>query len=250
MADKFKAVIDEPELLKESINALSTLLTEAVFKVTKSGLELRAMDAANVAMADMKLLASAFRTFEVEKDIEIALNLSDLTSILKRSKGTDSVTLELKDNQLLVEMKGGTKRSFNLPLLDIKQDQKIPSLDFPVSIKIKTEAIEDGISDAEIVGDAVILEADPDSFVMRAEGNNRKAEVRIEKGNDLLIELKAKDHVKSIFPLDYLKKFIKAAKLCKEATLHLGNEYPMKIDFKVLDKIQLSFILAPRIESE
>ena len=250
MAEKFKAVIDEPDLLKESINALSTLLSEAVFKVTKSGLELRAMDAANVAMADMKLLASAFRTFEVDKEIEIALNLSDLTSILKRVKGTESVTLELKDNQLHIDIKGATKRSFNIPLLDIKQEQKIPSLDFPVTIQIKTDAIEDGISDAEIVSDAVILEADPDTFIMRAEGNGRKAELRIEKGNDSLIELKAKDHIKSIFPIDYLKKFIKAAKLSKEATLYLGNEYPMRIDFKVMDKVQLGFILAPRIESE
>ncbi len=250
VGEKFKAVIDEPELLKESVSALSNLLSEAVFKVSKSGMELRAMDAANVAMVDMKLLASAFRTFEVDKEIEIAVNLSDLSSILRRSRGTESITLELKDNQLQIELKGSTKRTFNIPLLDIKQEQKVPSLEFPVSIKIKTEAIEDGISDAEIVGDAVSLEADPDSFVMKADGNGRRAELRIEKGNDLIVELKAKDHVKSIFPLDYLKKFVKAAKLSKEATLHLGNEYPMRIDFKVLDKIQLSFILAPRIESE
>lgn len=250
MAEKFKAVIDEPTVLKESVNALSNLLTEAVFKVTKSGIELRTMDAANVAMVDMKLLATAFRTFEVDKDIEIAVNLSDLTSILKRAKATESITLELKENQLHIEMKGGTKRSFNIPLLDIKQEQRVPSLDFPVLIQIKTEAIEDGISDAEIVSDTVILEADPDTFIMRAEGGNRKAELRIEKGNEALLELKAKDHVKSIFPLDYLKKFVKAAKLSQEATLQLGNEYPMRIDFKVLDKIQLGFILAPRIESE
>ena len=36
---KFKAVIDEADLLKDSINAISTLLNEAVFKVSKSGIE-------------------------------------------------------------------------------------------------------------------------------------------------------------------------------------------------------------------
>ena len=247
---KFKAVIDEADLLKDSINAISTLLNEAVFKVSKSGIEIRAMDAANVAMVDMKLLVSAFRTFEVDRDVEIAVNIGDLTSVLRRAKATDSITLELKENKLRVEFSGSTKRNFDIPLLDIKQEQKAPNLDFPVSIRLKTEVIDDGINDAEIASDAVVLEADPDTFIMRAEGDNRRAELKLERGNESLIELKAKDHVKSIFPLDYLKKFIKAGKLSPEATLHLGNEYPMKLDFKVLDKIQLGFILAPRIESE
>lgn len=247
---KFKAVIDTPDLLKDSIIAVSALLNEAIFRVTKNGIELRAMDSANVSMVDMKLLASAFRSFETDKDLEIAVNIGDLTSVLKRAKATDTITLELKDSQLRVDLSGSTKRNFDIPLLDIKQEHKSPSLDFPVSIKLKTETLEDGISDAEVVSDAIVLEADQDIFIMRAEGDNRKAELRLEKGNEALIELKAKDRVKSTFPLDYLKKFIKAGKLSPEATLHLGNEYPMKLDFKVLDKLQLSFILAPRIENE
>ncbi len=247
---KFKAVIDEPDLLKDSINAVSALLNEAVFRVSKNGLELHAMDSANVSMIDMKLLASAFRTFEVENDTEIAVNVGDLVSVLRRAKATDSVTLELKDNQLCIEFAGSTKRNFNIPLLDVKQAQKTPNLDFPVSIKIKSEIIEDGISDAEIVSDAVVFEADTGAFTMRAEGENKKAELKLEKGNEALVELKANSKVKSTFPLDYLKKFIKAGKLSPECTLQLGNDYPMRLDFKVLDKLQLSFILAPRIESE
>ncbi len=247
---KFKAVIDEPDLLKDSIGAVSSLLSEAVFKITKTGLELRAMDSANVSMIDMKLLSSAFRSFDVEKEAEIAVNVNDLMSVLKRAKPTDSITLELEENKLSIEFSGSTKRSFNIPLLDIKQEQKAPNLEFPATLKLKSETIEDGINDAEIVSDAVVLEADTDTFAMRAEGENRKAELKLEKGNEALVELKASSKVKSTFPLDYLKKFIKAGKLSPECTLQLGNDYPMKLDFKVLDKLQLSFILAPRIESE
>ncbi|HIJ98374.1 TPA: DNA polymerase sliding clamp, partial [archaeon] len=105
---KFKAVIDQPDLLRDSINAVSTLINEAVFKVTKSGIELRAMDSANVSMVEMRLLASAFRSFDVDKETEIAVNIGDLTSVLKRAKSTDSLTLELKDNQLHIEFSGET----------------------------------------------------------------------------------------------------------------------------------------------
>lgn len=247
---KFKAVLDESELLKDSINAVANLLNEGTFKLTKSGIELRSMDSANVAMIDLKLLASAFRSFDIDADTEIGINIADLTSVLKRAKPTESVSLELKNNSLNIEFSGGVKRAFNIPLLDLKSESKSPSLNFPASIELKTDVIEDGISDAEIVSDAVILEADPDSFIMRAEGESRKAELKLEKGNEALVNLKAKDHVKSTFPLDYLRKMSKAAKLADTAILQIGNDYPLRMDFRVVDKIQLGFVLAPRIESE
>ena len=41
---------------------------------------------------------------------------------------------------------------------------------------------------------------------------------------------------------------IKAAKLSRSLSLEFGTDYPMRIVFKELDKIKLSFILAPRVQ--
>ncbi len=248
--EKFKAVLDNPDLLRDSINTISSLITEGVFKITKSGIELKSMDPANVSMVDLNLLATAFKEYNVDSELEIGLNISDLTSVLKRAKSDDNLTLELKDNLLDIKLDGNTKRLFSIPLLDIKQDTKIPNLEFPANLRLKTSVVEDGISDAEIISDAVIFEVDEKSFSMRAVSENRKSELKLESGDDALIELNAKQHIKSMFPIDYLKKMIKGSKLSPECTIYLGNDYPMKLDFKVIDKFQLSFILAPRIENE
>jgi len=47
-----------------------------------------------------------------------------------------------------------------------------------------------------------------------------------------------------------MKKMIKASKLADKVAIGMGNDYPMRIDFKVIDKLLLGFVLAPRIESE
>ena len=91
---KFKAVIDQPDLLRDSINAVSTLINEAVFKVKKSGIELRAMDSANVSMVEMRLLASAFRSFDVDKETEIAVNIG-----ASREEFTPAQRKSIKDLQ-------------------------------------------------------------------------------------------------------------------------------------------------------
>jgi len=250
MAAIFTATLTEPDLLKNSINAISLLLNEGIFKLTKTGIELTSMDSANVALVDMKLLASAFKEYNLTEETEAGLSITDLTQVLKRCKSTDQLTISLEDNQFKIEMTGKVKRSFNLPLLDIRSESKTPNLEFPVTIELKTSIIEDGISDAEIVSDALYFEADPDQLTIRAEGDSRRAEMKLDKDNESIKSFKATDHVKSIFPLDYLKKMIKAGSLSEYATIHLGNDYPLKLNFTVVDKIQLGFILAPRIENE
>jgi hypothetical protein len=41
-----------------------------------------------------------------------------------------------------------------------------------------------------------------------------------------------------------------AGKLADEVIIHFNKDYPLKLDYKIIDKLNLSFILAPRVESE
>jgi len=66
-----RLVLADPTFLKDSISVISDLVNEARFKVTKNGLELVAMDPANVAMVIFKFLSSSFTEYEVEKEQEI-----------------------------------------------------------------------------------------------------------------------------------------------------------------------------------
>ena len=45
-----------------------------------------------------------------------------------------------------------------------------------------------------------------------------------------------------------LKKMIKAGKLSKNIVLEFGTDYPMRLSFRMLDKMSLQFVLAPRVE--
>jgi len=39
-------------------------------------------------------------------------------------------------------------------------------------------------------------------------------------------------------------------KLSDQATLSFNTDYPMKLEYKVIDKLVLSFILAPRVDND
>ena len=68
MAAQFTATLTEPDILKDSINAVSQLINEGTFKLTSSGMELNSMDSANVALIDLKLLTTSFKEFQLSED--------------------------------------------------------------------------------------------------------------------------------------------------------------------------------------
>lgn len=246
-----KLTLAEPRYLRESITIISELVNEASFRITKEGIELVAMDPANVAMVVFKLLSSSFIEYQITEDVFLAVNLSNMRQILKRSKPNDMLTLEIAENKLLITLKGGTKRTFSLPIIDIdSKEQKVPELQFPLTITTSTEHLVDAIEDVDIIGESVSLIAEPDKFSILAEGDMSKAHIEIPADDQTTITLSTAEKIKSKYSIEYLKKMIAAGKLCPTVSLRFNADYPLKLEYKVIDRLLLSFILAPRVEND
>lgn len=246
-----KLVLADPTLLKDSISVISDLVNEARFKLTKDGLELIAMDPANVAMVVFKLLSSSFTEFDLDKDQEIAVNLANFKQILRRVSASDIISLEIADdNKLKIQLTGGNKRTFSIPLIELEEkEQKVPSLEFPVTVTTQSSTLNDAISDADIVAESVSFEAEPDKLSIAAEGDLSKAHIEIKSGEDTKIQA-GSGKVKSKYSIEYLKKMISASKLAGDVSICFNQDYPLKLEYKVVDKVLLSFILAPRVEND
>jgi proliferating cell nuclear antigen len=248
----FKATIADVNLLTDSISAIAELIDEGIFKISKDSISLIAADRAMVAVVDFKILSTAFEKYELDKDQSIGLNISNLLSVLKRASAEDKATFNLQDAKLEIILENASRRRFVLPLLDLSQEEIPPvdQLEFTTKAQLDPKVLESGVADADVVSDSVLFEATPTRFGMRAEGDISSSQLELEKGNEALIELKAEGEVKARYPLDYLKKMVKAAKIADSITIEWGQDYPMKLSFKAMDKVFLQFILAPRVSEE
>jgi proliferating cell nuclear antigen PCNA len=245
--------MNDSTILRDSISTIGELIDEGIFKVDKNGLGLIAADRAMVAVIDFKLPATLFDEFKVDKEENIAVNMTNLVSVLKRVGTNEKLEMELKDNRLEITMRNSSTRKFTVPLLDINQEEIPPinQLDFKARAKIKSDVLKNGIEDAEIVGDSVVFEATKNGFSMKAAGDISSTELMLEKGNEALLDLSITgEPVKARYPLDYLKKMIKAAKLSNDINIRWSKDYPMRMDFSSVDKVSLGFVLAPRVSEE
>ena len=247
-----KLTLAEPKYLKESISIISDLVNEARFKVNKDAIELVAMDPANVAMVIFKLLSSSFTEYDIKKDVEIAINLSNFKQIMRRARPNDMLTLELDpDNKLRIQLKGDNLRTFNLPIIELdEKEQKIPELKFPVAIKMPSGTLNEAIEDVDVVAESVTFTAEPKKFSISAEGDLSQAKIEIKEGENTKIKVDVEDKVRAKYSIEYLKKMINGSKISDEVSVYFNKDYPLKLEYKIIDKVLLSFILAPRVEND
>lgn len=226
----------------EVVNIISELVSEIKLKFNMQGLQIAAIDPTNAAMLLYKLPASAFSHYDVEEEEDIGLNLDDFKQVLKRGK-QESLSLEAKDGKLFVNF-GEQKKNFVLSLMDIEgEDRKEPELKFATTLKVESSKLQEAVEDCGIIADSVLLSLGERGFVLNARSSLHSAAIKV-------LGEPYKEEIKSRYSLDYLQKMVKASRLSPEVRVQFSDDYPLKLHYMTSEKAELSFILAPRVETD
>jgi proliferating cell nuclear antigen len=132
-------------------------------------------------------------------------------------------------------------------------DEEVPTpkVNFNVKAKTTTQGLREAIEDAALVSDHVRIEADNEKMVMNATGDIMGAKIEFKVGDDVLLEMNAKEPSKATFSLSYLSEIVKAAVPTSEiVAIEFSTDMPVKLDFQQEKEGKLKFYLAPRIEVE
>jgi proliferating cell nuclear antigen len=243
----FKAVINA-ETLRDAIEAVSSLVDEVKFSISEKGVELKAVDPANVAMVSLKIGSEAFEFFKTTPG-EIGVDLVRFTDVLSMADKGENVQLELDEENRKLKIGVGSL-SYTLSLIDpsaIRKEPKIPELDLPAHVTLHGSELRRAVKAAEKVSDHVVLGVSDDVFFMEAKGDIDSLRLNIPSTE--LLGLKPGE-ARSLFSLDYLEDMSKSIGKAQEVTLELGMDYPLRVGFKIGQAIEVNYLLAPRIEQE
>jgi len=236
--------LEEPLIFSKPIELISDLVLEVRLKLNEFGLSIIALDPANVAMVGFKLPKSAFSEFETGEEV-LGVNLDNLKKILKRCSKTSALIIEKRENTLDIKIEDKIKRSFSLGLIEVEgEDREMPQLEFCSKIELDSQDLIDAIEDAAVVSDACSFIVKDNNFILEAkELNSARAEF---SGDSISIQA---EDCQARYSLDYLQKFMKAAKLSDKTRISFATNHPLRLDFGD-GSFSLSFVLAPRVETE
>jgi proliferating cell nuclear antigen len=236
------------DVLKEVVNVVSTLVDEAKFTMNADGLTIKAVDPAHIAMVDLSLGKEAFEEYRAE-DGEIGLDIDKLSQFLKLARADDVVDIKHdEDKKRLNIVIGDITRRMSLIDTTGMSDPKVPNLNLPATVTLKVDDLVQGIRASETVSDHIALMASSEAFEMNCEGD--LDQVQWKKAKKDLESLESPSSVRSLFPLEYFSNMLRAVSGGISVTMHLGNDYPVKVEFKIAGgKGDVRYLLAPRIES-
>lgn len=246
----FQATLSEVTLFRDSLAPISELIDEAELNIKEKGIELTAADRSVVVIVDFVMSRNAFRNYDHEGDQRLGLNMMGLMQVLRRAMPDDVLKITMDGKKLLLMLEGSNHvRSFTLPIIDVSRTEPPPldKFDFNSSMLINSDILASGIDDAELVTDSAILTIRKDGFSLKAESDLHSSNLDIQPGEKLKI-INADYPVRSRYSLDYLKKMVKARKLADFVNMSMSTDYPLRMQFEVPGKAQLSFILAPRVD--
>jgi len=166
---------------------------------------------------------------------------------LRRCKPGSALVLEKQDNLLKIGLRDRIKRDFSLALIDIESEEKTrPNLTFNTKVEMYSMSFVESIEDCAVVADVCELKVKDNSFTISAKGalNSTKSEYSSDE-----VQMESLGENKAKYSLEYLQKFIKAAKLTERVSIKFSQDYPLRIDFNT-PRLELGFILAPRVETE
>lgn len=235
---------------RDSIESISRLVDEIKLNINQEGISSVSADPANVAMVMFKLKKEGFEEFHVDEEMTIGFDLNRLEDILSVASMGDEIEMQSEEgNQLSIKVSGF---DYKISLLDpstIQQEPKVPDLDLPARIVLEGNKIRKAVRASEKVSDYLVFSTKDDKFIITAEGDNDS--VKMELDESQLIDIETSEDVRSIFSLDYLADMSKSIKKASETKIRLGTDYPVKINFKIVnDNGEVEYLLAPRIESE
>ena len=249
VARMFEAIV-RADTLQATLDSVGVLVEECKIHLGEEGLEIRAVDPANVGMVDLTLDVSAFESYEASDGL-IGVNLVRLADIAGMADSNQLVHLELDEatRKLHISIDG---LEYTLALIDpesIREEPDLPDLDLPAQIVIEGRDIDRAVTAADMVSDHIELGVDEttETFYVSAEGDTD--DVHLELDADDLIDLTA-GPASSLFSLDYLDDMDSAIPKDAEVTLELGEEFPVKLHFDIAEgKGSVTYMLAPRIQS-
>ncbi|OUJ18743.1 DNA polymerase sliding clamp subunit PCNA [Methanonatronarchaeum thermophilum] len=243
----FKASIKTGKL-KESLDAVGRLVDEIKLNITEEGLNTKAVDPANVAMALLTIPEDEFESYNYTEDMTIGIDLNRIDDILSLASNEDILKIETEEGSMMNIQVSGFE--YNISLIDpstIRKEPNIPDLELPAEIVLNGQRIQRAIKATEKISDYIVLSTEDNSLIITGEGDTDS--VKIDLTEDDLIKIDSTENARSLFSLDYLSDMSKSIQKAPEVTMHLGTDYPIMFKFNIAGS-NIEYLLAPRIESD
>lgn len=254
----FRAVVSEDKIkrLIRFFNAIEKLTDEACFWISEESFLFRDLDTARISMIDFELQRDYFLEYEFSGEkTPVCVPVDKLADYIKACKNAKELEFSFEEGgrTFNVSTKEPYHRFFAVPMMTSEEKKEVgtPNVPFKATFKITTSSLKSILDELRLVDDKITITAQENAVTFSS---------RNEEGFESSVTLKYPDHIelmaiaveepstasynlKSI--LNVIKELYRNSGV---ATVQLGTNLPLKIDFELIEYEKFIYYLAPRAE--
>jgi len=239
---------DTPRL-RNMIDAVNVLLTEAPITMGLSGLRIRGMDPSHVAYVDLDVPKSCFEDYSIDGETEVAVNLEELLKILRKADKDDFTVLRRKAGKTELVLQSRFKSCFSVFEVEGSFD-KCPEPDISVSAKatVTSKDFFNALKRVVDTTDHVKLRIDSEALRILYAGDLSSGETTFDRSGECVLSLEGQEE--ATYGLTYLYEIVeKACKVSDILALEFSSNMPIKIRPEMGRTELLTYWIAPRIDA-
>ena len=246
------------------------------FKMTfDSGINIKVVDPAHVAMANMSIPKESFMEYDMPPKVDVCMNADRLHELKVKVKDTVYIRMKFALKEKKAVDGGDTYITFNyecesfvlqfgvvtrsmMPVdSDLVSIPKMPPINADNYVVLKTSYVHEAVNQCAKLSDAAKFELFEDRFEVSSRGQfdaSNKEEVALNKfERDQIKDMHlVETSVHSLYPIEYIAKTFGASLSSEDVKISFKTDYPMKAEFRMnvdaFEPISMVYYLAPRME--
>jgi len=258
------AQLSKPTLFKKLIDSLREVVTQAHFDCSESGITLQAMDKSHCALVFLKLTPSSFVNFRCVGTLQLGVDLTQISKILKALGEGDSLTIKADSTRnkltLVISSRHGRKSSnYDLNLLNLERSPvQIPqsTSHYVADVDFSSEQFLKICKHLEPIGDSLRISVTRVSGGMRVafsvSGPFSEAVINYD---DILeareernpLRIRSRRQISLEYAIRFLIMFGKGTVLNKAVLLRIASQLPLCVKYDLGDDSALEFFIAPKL---
>ncbi|MBO3802711.1 MAG: hypothetical protein JTT11_02355 [Candidatus Brockarchaeota archaeon] len=244
-----RLVFGDAKLLRSILAAVSAVVDEVTLRVDPEGLNVRALDLAEVSMVDLSLKKEAFESYEVGGEERIAFRVSDVLKLLRSTVPNEKVKIEPVENQLRFQVTGSFTRSFGVPIFGGEsKNLPLPKVNlknrFTVPIAIMAHLVQNG----KHVSDSVKLETQEKRVTLSVKGETSSFNVDLLPEDGTLVDYVLVAGSTVSYDLTRLSKIVSALDFADSVKVAYDADMPLRITASFGSSGEVNYYLAPKVE--
>ena len=238
---------------KAIVSGIGSIVDEAMFIISATGITFRGMDPAHVSLLDVTFPKESFESFKSESTF-FSINIADFKAILNSCANEDTLEFFITGADKMKIVASGTMHmEFNMKLLDRTQsNMPIPKINPTVQAVVAPTVFTLIVNNLGIISEFVSLKAKAktNKLIFKAISDSGDGTITLNKDSDELVKLEITEDAETTYSLEYLSKIIRdIGKASESISLEYSNINPMHLTFTMPSKIKIDYYLAPRVEN-